>query len=260
MLRCQARGQDFPRTLLLLSLVLAFLAPRVLVASAAQGDLNCSDFSSQAEAQAELDRTFPDDPHRLDADADGIACETQFSLDELGASPGNDLDDAAGVPTMVPDMPDPLDSPGPAPNSIPASSGTVANSDTLASLPGEILSQVSDCTVIAVSHRGVAAAGCPGIGSLTLRIEDGAPSLKPTVAIHPGIPFFDSGQGGPSGQADAAQTARTDSTQRLKQRSKKRQNERTFRQRARREGEREVRDISNDRNRADPKNRKEHSN
>jgi hypothetical protein len=39
------------------------------------GDKSCSDFSSQAAAQAEL-RRDPSDPHRLDTDKDGIACES----------------------------------------------------------------------------------------------------------------------------------------------------------------------------------------
>lgn len=37
------------------------------------GDLDCSDFASQAEAQENL---APGDPDGLDADSDGIACET----------------------------------------------------------------------------------------------------------------------------------------------------------------------------------------
>lgn len=41
----------------------------------AQGDLNCDDFDSQAEAQDEL-RASPGDPNNLDDDNDGIACET----------------------------------------------------------------------------------------------------------------------------------------------------------------------------------------
>jgi hypothetical protein len=41
-----------------------------------QGDrYNCSDFASQAQAQAVL-RADPSDPNRLDADRDGIACES----------------------------------------------------------------------------------------------------------------------------------------------------------------------------------------
>jgi hypothetical protein len=43
--------------------------------ASAATDLDCSDFATQAEAQAEFNRV-PGDPHRLDADSDGIACET----------------------------------------------------------------------------------------------------------------------------------------------------------------------------------------
>jgi hypothetical protein len=42
-------------------------------ASAAAADLDCSDFSTQEEAQGHL---LPGDPHGLDGDNDGIACET----------------------------------------------------------------------------------------------------------------------------------------------------------------------------------------
>jgi hypothetical protein len=55
-----------------------------------QADLNCADFASQAEAQAEFDSDTTD-PNGLDADGDGEACE------ELGggseAAPGNDTAD-----------------------------------------------------------------------------------------------------------------------------------------------------------------------
>jgi hypothetical protein len=44
------------------------------------GDLDCADFSTQEEAQAEFD-SDPSDPHNLDADDDGIACE---ELDSSG--------------------------------------------------------------------------------------------------------------------------------------------------------------------------------
>jgi hypothetical protein len=40
--------------------------------SASAFDLDCADFSSQAEAQANL---LPGDPYRLDGDGDGVACE-----------------------------------------------------------------------------------------------------------------------------------------------------------------------------------------
>ncbi len=38
-------------------------------------DCNCSDFATQQEGQAVLN-AFPNDPHRLDGDSDGIACES----------------------------------------------------------------------------------------------------------------------------------------------------------------------------------------
>ncbi|MBB3674336.1 excalibur calcium-binding domain-containing protein [Modestobacter versicolor] len=38
-------------------------------------DLNCSDFATQADAQAAFNAT-PGDPNGLDRDGDGIACET----------------------------------------------------------------------------------------------------------------------------------------------------------------------------------------
>lgn len=38
-------------------------------------DCNCSDFSTQAQAQRVL-LAYPGDPHRLDRDKDGIACES----------------------------------------------------------------------------------------------------------------------------------------------------------------------------------------
>ena len=38
------------------------------------GDVDCANFATQQEAQAELARD-PTDPHNLDADDDGVACE-----------------------------------------------------------------------------------------------------------------------------------------------------------------------------------------
>jgi len=45
--------------------------------AASPADLDCKDFASQAEAQATLDADRSD-PHRLDADHDGYACESVF--------------------------------------------------------------------------------------------------------------------------------------------------------------------------------------
>src|SRR5215208_950144 len=54
----------------IMMLVLGVLAGR----SDAQADLDCADFATQQEAQTELARD-PTDPHNLDADDDGVACE-----------------------------------------------------------------------------------------------------------------------------------------------------------------------------------------
>ncbi|MHA6792034.1 excalibur calcium-binding domain-containing protein [Pseudonocardia bannensis] len=43
-------------------------------------DRDCPDFASQADAQAALEAD-PSDPERLDADDDGIACESHFGSD-----------------------------------------------------------------------------------------------------------------------------------------------------------------------------------
>ena len=44
--------------------------------SQTNGDRNCSDFRTWNEAQAFFENAGRGDPHRLDADNDGIACET----------------------------------------------------------------------------------------------------------------------------------------------------------------------------------------
>jgi len=55
-----------------MALLLA-LSPAV---SFGQADRDCSDFGSWAEAQEFYERSGPGDPHNLDADNDGIACES----------------------------------------------------------------------------------------------------------------------------------------------------------------------------------------
>lgn len=39
-------------------------------------DKDCGDFSTQAEAQAFYEAAGPDDPHGLDSEGDGVACES----------------------------------------------------------------------------------------------------------------------------------------------------------------------------------------
>jgi hypothetical protein len=117
--------------------------------------LNCSDFTYQEDAQAELDAD-PSDPNDLDTDGDGIACE---SLPSRGSS-------ASGLTAQ------------------PVLSGVPA-----AGAPSAVLAQVEGCAVIAISTRTVAAAGCPGVGSIAFRIPDTAPGMNRTAIINPGISY-----------------------------------------------------------------------
>jgi LPXTG-motif cell wall-anchored protein len=57
--------------------LLSMLGALIFAPSLALGqeDLDCADFAIQAEAQATLEEDLSD-PHGLDEDADGIACET----------------------------------------------------------------------------------------------------------------------------------------------------------------------------------------
>lgn len=43
--------------------------------SQSSGDKDCSDFATQAKAQRFFEAHQPGDPHRLDGDGDGVACE-----------------------------------------------------------------------------------------------------------------------------------------------------------------------------------------
>jgi LPXTG-motif cell wall-anchored protein len=55
-------------------------------------DLDCADFATQEEAQAELERDGTD-PHGLDRDGDGVACE---ALPSGGPVDSGDGDDGGG--------------------------------------------------------------------------------------------------------------------------------------------------------------------
>lgn len=150
------------------------------VRAAAQDPYNCEDFATQFEAQTELNRTYPEDPGNLDADGDWIACEDFFGLsaeeaariipaDVVNRRPGQDDEPA---PTPVPTQ-----APRPTP---PTGAGEI---------PADVLSRVEGCTVIAISSRSVAAAGCPGIGAIAFSIPDDAPRMQGRVIIDPGAPF-----------------------------------------------------------------------
>ena len=80
--------------------VLLALSALVLAAPAAlaqAGDQDCSDFDSQAAAQAHL-RADPSDPDGLDSDGDGIACETlPAPYDRTPVGTGSAAGGAAGA-------------------------------------------------------------------------------------------------------------------------------------------------------------------
>ncbi|MEJ5914221.1 excalibur calcium-binding domain-containing protein [Pseudokineococcus sp. 1T1Z-3] len=86
-------------------------------ASEARGDrFSCSDFASQPEAQAELDRD-PADPSRLDGDGDGIACEALGAGTSPAAAPEPPAAPAAApeppaAPAAPPEPPAPADQQG----------------------------------------------------------------------------------------------------------------------------------------------------
>lgn len=63
-----------------LALGLTFFVPSL---EAQSGDLDCSDFDTQAQAQAVYDQD-PSDPNRLDADNDGEACEDSLGDEDNG--------------------------------------------------------------------------------------------------------------------------------------------------------------------------------
>lgn len=60
------------------------------------GDLDCADFATQEEAQAEFDAD-PSDPNGLDADNDGIACEPFEDDAGGGGGDGGPTDDQYGA-------------------------------------------------------------------------------------------------------------------------------------------------------------------
>lgn len=69
---------------------LTFTAPAL-----AQQDYNCSDFATQEEAQAEYEKD-KSDPHGLDGDNDGVACESLPSSGGTGDGGQPPADDGQG--------------------------------------------------------------------------------------------------------------------------------------------------------------------
>ena len=83
---------------------IANMGRTIMRTSLAQGDLDCADFATQAEAQAEYD-SDPSDPNGLDRDDDGIACESLpggpmegMSAPKPGADPMENDEDQMVMP------------------------------------------------------------------------------------------------------------------------------------------------------------------
>lgn len=195
----------FPRRVLPITSAMFFLLVLAGGSTSAQADLNCDDFSNQAEAQSSLNGTYPDDPNGLDRDKDWIACEEFFGLsaeEEARVVPADRASLAAQStpePTPAPAAPQ-VDDAEPAPASLPPTMGSRIEP------PADLMAEVASCEVVAVSSRSIAAAGCPGIGTILLRPPVGSPRMRSQVIIRPGASFGASNEG----VVSAAQVARPD--------------------------------------------------
>lgn len=102
---------------------LAALVAALLTTTApaqAGGDRDCGDFATQAAAQTFYNNAGPGDPHRLDSEGDGIACETLPCPCSTGGGGG-------GGPVPAPE-------PAPAPEPVKRNVGNVTkvvDGDTL---------------------------------------------------------------------------------------------------------------------------------
>lgn len=165
---------------LLLTLLLVAPGHAVL----AQDDVNCGSFASQSEAQNSLNQSYPNDPDQLDGDGDWIACEDYFNLTEKEAKrviPADKVNQGTAANSA-----DPLDGPPPSTVTPPPASEAPAPTSAAVDVPAEIMAKVEKCAVITVSTRSVAAAGCPGVGTIIERLPAGSPRMRPGVIIHPG--------------------------------------------------------------------------
>ncbi len=175
----------------------------------AQADRNCDDFANQPDAQQSLNSTYPDDPNRLDADKDWIACEDFFELTDEEAArvvPANLVNGSAQStpePTPEPARKPARDDSAPAAPAPAAPPAAPAGVSSRIDPPADLMAQVASCEVVAVSSRSIAAAGCPGVGSIVLRPPAGTPRMRSQVIIRPGAAFGAANER----TATAAQTA-----------------------------------------------------
>ena len=74
---------------------LAVAASLMAAPPAVAADLDCSDFTSQSQAQG-VYNSNPSDPNDLDRDGDGIACETAGGSGVSSSAPQGGTDTGAG--------------------------------------------------------------------------------------------------------------------------------------------------------------------
>lgn len=99
------------RTLLVAGILALVVSVVFSGAVAAQADRDCADFASQADAQAFFGDSGAADPHRLDADNDGWACEHlpgpyafgfgAGDADEVGSMPSTGTSSAVNATTFT---------------------------------------------------------------------------------------------------------------------------------------------------------------
>lgn len=115
----------------------AATAIAVAAPAEAQEDLDCSDFATQGEAQAVYDAD-PTDPHGLDADDDGIACESLPSGSGGDGEDGND-GDSGGTEEDSSDSAQPTQSPAPAESTETLPETGVTTTQVIAAGAGALL-------------------------------------------------------------------------------------------------------------------------
>lgn len=119
----------------LLAAALAWVAP-----ASAAADMDCGDFATQAAAQSFFLGAGPGDPHRLDADSDGVVCETN-ACPCIGS----------GVPVPLVGQPTPTATPTPTSTTNPDGSG---NSGPVRRHWGNVV-KVTDGDTLKVRIQGV---------------------------------------------------------------------------------------------------------
>lgn len=132
--------------LVLLALVGAGLSVAP-TAYAASPDMDCSDFATQAAAQAFYLGAGPGDPHRLDADGDGVVCET---------NPCPCTGNAQPVPLVMQTTPPAATpAPTPAPSATPSTTTDGSGNSGPVRRHSGIVTKVTDGDTLRVRIAGV---------------------------------------------------------------------------------------------------------